>query len=109
MRKARAAIEIHPETKNLTIYPDKTCITVEDMWIWLGDQDIVQASELHHYLVLYDDLAYLLDDSAIECFLEGDSLELSYQGEVYEWVDKGNKDHIDFMHWYKGEEHGMET
>ena len=95
-------IKIHPETRNLTIHPDRTCETVEDMWVWLGDQDIVQASELHHHLLLYDDYAYLMDDQALACFLRGESFELSYQGTVYEWLDKKNNGHREFMEWYKG-------
>ncbi len=96
------SIEIHPDTKELTINPDRPYETAEDMWIWLGDQDIVQASELHHYLILYDNLAYLLDDAALACFLRGESFALSYQGKVGEWVDKKNKGHREFMRWYRG-------
>lgn len=96
------SIVIHPGTKTLTVNPDRPYKTVEDMWIWLGDQDIVQASALHPRLVLYDDNAYLLDDLAIECFLKGESFELSYQGTVYEWLDERNASHKEFMNRYKG-------
>lgn len=101
MRKYK--IKIDPKTRDLTIYPGRAFKTAEDMWIWLGDQNIVQASELHHYLILYDDYAYQLDDQAVACFLRGESFELSYQGDVREWVDIKNKWHREFMEWYKGE------
>lgn len=100
MRKYK--IKIDPKTRDLTIYPGRAFKTAEDMWIWLGDQNIVQASELHPYLVLYDNYAYLLDDPALASFLRGETFMLPYQGKIGEWVEKGNKEHREFIKWYKG-------
>jgi len=100
--KKKRGIEIDPKTKDLTIYPGRPFKTAEDLWIWLGDQDIVQASELHHYLILYDDYAYQLDDTALVWLLKGKTFTLSYDGKVGAWVDQKNKGHREFMRWYKG-------
>lgn len=75
----------------------------DSLFDFLGDNDIITASEIGQDVILMDDLVFFFTHNDESKLKENSSVELNVHSTLEAYIDLSNPKEKEFYSWYKGQ------